>query len=69
MSHAIPDTTCELDCNIGPDADRVIRPPVRTPQDKAAFARMRRWVLARIAGAYALLAGVLALFGASCFRP
>lgn len=59
---------CELSCDVAPDAERVIAPPVRTPEDHAAIARIRRWAIARALGAIGLLAALLEFFGASRFQ-
>lgn len=65
----MPDTQFhEMDCEIGIDPNRVIAAPVRTPEDRIFIERVRRWTLLRAAGAVALLAALLALFGARCFK-
>jgi hypothetical protein len=58
----------ELANDVAPDAERVIQPPVRTPEDDAYIARARRWAVFRALAAMALLAALLALFGARCFK-
>lgn len=66
---AVPDTQIlEMDCDIGLDPNRVIAAPVQSPEDRIFLARVRRWAVARAVGASAALAGLLALFGAHCFK-
>lgn len=66
---AVPDPQpCELDGDVGPDFYRVIAAPACTPEDTAYIVRVRRWARARALGAFAALAGLLALFGAQCFK-
>lgn len=67
---AVPDSqACELDNALGPDAYRVIQPPVRTPEDEAHIAKARRWALYLITTGMAAMAGLLELFGASPLLP
>lgn len=67
---AVPDLQpCEMDGEVGPDFYRVIAAPQRTPEDMAYIARVRRWARARALAAFAVLAALLALFGAQCFKP
>lgn len=56
------------DEDVAPDDKRVIAAPVRTPEDRIYIERVRRWALLRAVGAAALLAALLALFGARCFK-
>lgn len=58
----------ELALDVHPDAERVIAAPVDSPEDRIYLARVRRWAVARALGASAFLAGLLALFGAQCFK-
>lgn len=51
----------ELACDIGPDDRRVIQPPVRTPEDFAAIARVRRWTLFLAVMAFSALAALLGI--------
>lgn len=59
---------CELACDVAPDFHRVITAPAVSPEDRIFLARVRRWAWARAVGASAFLAGLLALFGAQCFK-
>lgn len=66
---AIPDPQpCELDGDVGPDFYRVIAAPLPSPEDRIFLARVRRWAIARALAAAALMASLLALFGAQCFK-
>lgn len=68
-SRAVQDPQpCELDGDVAPDFYRVIAEPVMTPEDRIFLARARRWAWARALGASAFMAGLLALFGAQCFK-
>lgn len=54
----------ELALDIAPDDQRVIQPPITTPDDRAAIAHARRWAIALAVLCFAALAGLLRLFGA-----
>lgn len=60
---------CELACDLGPNADRVIQPPKRTPEDDAYIAQVRRWTLLVITAGMAALAALLECFGAPPLLP
>ncbi len=52
---------CELACELGPDADRVIQPPARTPEDDAYIARARRVAVFVAVAAFSALAALLGI--------
>lgn len=60
---------CEFLNSVPPDAERVIQPPKRTPEDHAYIARVRRWALYAGTAGMAALAGLLELFGAPPLLP
>jgi hypothetical protein len=57
------DCECELDCDIAPDADRVIAPPP-APKPINHRARAAYWALAVVAALYMGVAALLKLAGA-----
>ncbi len=59
---------CELSRELGVDPDYVIPPPMLTPDDHAAIARVRRWTLVAIAAGFALLGALLGISDAR-FTP
>ena len=58
----------ELANELGPDDTRVIAPPMLTPDDAAAIARIRRWTLLLIAAGFAVLGALLGISDAR-FSP
>lgn len=55
---------CELALDIAPDDQRVIQPPITTPEDRAYVARARREAMLLVAVGIAVLVALLELFGA-----
>lgn len=58
----------EMANGLGPCAERVIAPPMLTPDDAAAIARIRRWTLLLIAAGFAVLGALLGISDAR-FTP
>lgn len=51
----------ELANDIPHDSERVIQPPIETPEDRAYLARCRRWTLVAIAAAFSVLGALLGI--------
>lgn len=58
--------TCETELanDVQPDAERVIRAPIRTLEEESAYQFWKRWSLLIATTCTAALAGLLRLFGA-----
>ena len=51
----------EMDCEIAPDADRVICAPLLTEEDRAAISRIRRMAMVLAVAAFSGLAALLGI--------